>query len=44
MSNYILEIYESIVEASEIGELWEINLEQSQCTQLEIDFPSCVNS
>ena len=44
MSKYIPEFYESILEASERGELWGISLVQSHWTQLEIDINSYVNS
>ena len=44
MSKYIPEFYESILEASERGELWGISSKQSHWTQLEIDLHSCVNS
>ncbi len=44
MSKHIPYLYESILEASERGELWGISLERSYWTQLEIDFNSCANS
>lgn len=37
MSKHIPEYYKSIVEASDRGELWVINSEQTCFTQLEID-------
>ena len=43
-SKHIPEFYESILEASERGELWGISSEQSHWTQLEIDINSYVNS
>ena len=43
-SKHIPEVYESILEASERGELWGISSEQSHWTQLEIDINSYVNS
>ena len=44
MSKHIPEFYESILEASERGELWGISTEQSHWTQLEIDLDSCLSS
>ena len=44
MSKHIPEFYESILEASERGELWGIISEQSHWTQLEIDLDSCLSS
>ena len=44
VSKHIPEFYESIVEASERGELWGITSEQSHWIQLEIDLRSCVDS
>ena len=44
MSKHIPEFYESILEASERGELWGISSDKSHWTQLEIDFNSYVNS
>ena len=44
MSKHIPEFYESILEASERGELWGISSEQSHWTQLEIDLDSFVKS
>ncbi len=44
MSKHIPEFYESILEASERGELWGICLDQNHWTQLEIDLNSCMNS
>ena len=44
MSKLIPEFYESILEASERGELWGISTEQSHWTQLEIDLDSLVKS
>ena len=44
MSKHIPEFYESILEASERGELWGISSEQSHWTQLEIDLDSCLSS
>ena len=44
MSKHIPEFYESILEASERGELWGINSEQTHWSQLEIDLKSCVTS
>ena len=44
MSKHIPEFYESILEASERGELWGISSEQSHVTQLEIDLDSLVTS
>ena len=44
MSKYIPEFYESILEASERGELWGISFEESLWNQLEIDLSSCLNS
>ena len=44
MSKHIPEFYESILEASERGELWGINSEPSHWTQLEIDLDSFVKS
>ena len=44
MSKHIPEFYESILEASQRGELWGINSEQSQWPQLEIDLNSSVNN
>ena len=38
MSNQIPDFYESIVEASNRGELWGIETSSSDSTQLEIDF------
>ena len=43
MSKHIPEFYESILEASERGELWGISSEQCHWTQLEIDLNSCMN-
>ena len=42
MSKHIPEFYESILEASQRGELWGISSEQSHVTQLEIDLDSFV--
>ena len=44
MSKNIPEFYESILEASERGELWGISSEQSHWRQLEIDLDSCLSS
>ena len=44
MSNHIPEFYESILEASQRGELWGISSDQSHWTQLEIELKSCMNS
>tara|TARA_B100000965_G_scaffold404871_1_gene436946 strand:- start:8171 stop:8305 length:135 start_codon:yes stop_codon:yes gene_type:complete len=44
MSKHIPEFYESILEASERGELWGMIPEQNQLIQLELDFNSCVNN
>ena len=44
MSKHIPEFYESILEASERGELCGISSEQSHWTQLEIDLNSCMTS
>ena len=44
MSKHIPEFYESILEASQRGELWGISSEQSHWTQLEIDLDSFVKS
>ena len=44
MSKHIPEFYESILEASERGELWGISTEPSNWTQLEIDLDSFVKS
>ena len=44
MSKHIPEFYESILEASERGELWGVSSEQSHWTQLEIDLDSCLSS
>ena len=44
MSKDIPEFYESILEASERGELWGISSEQSHWTQLEFDINSSMNS
>ena len=38
MSNHFPEFYESIVEASNRGELWGIEKPSTDSTQLEIDF------
>ncbi len=43
MSKHIPAFYESILEASERGELWGLIVEQSWI-QLEIDFNACLNS
>ena len=43
ISKHIPEFYESILEASERGELWGINVEENRCTQLEIDLDFCMN-
>ena len=43
-SKHIPEFYESIVEASERGELWGISSEQSHWYQMEIDLDSFVKS
>ena len=43
MSMHIPEVYESILEASERGELWGLSSEQSHWIQLGIDLNSCVN-
>ena len=44
MSKHLPEFYESIVEASNRGELWGIESPPSDSIQLEIDFnPSSVN-
>ena len=44
MSKHIPEFYESILEASERGELWGINSESGHCTQLELDLNECMNT
>ena len=44
MSKLIPELYESILEASERGELWGISTEQSHWTQLELDFYDSLKS
>ena len=44
MSKHIPEFYESILEASERGELWGISSIQSHWIQLEIDLDSFVKS
>ena len=44
ISKNILEFYESILEASERGELWGISTEQSHWNQLEIDLYSFMKS
>ena len=44
MSKHIPEFYESILEASERGELWGVSKEQSHWTQLEIVLDSFVKS
>ena len=44
MSNHIPEFHESILEASERGEIWGISTEQSHWTQLEIDLESFLKS
>ena len=38
MTKHIPEFYESIVEASNRGELWGVELLSNDATQLEIDF------
>jgi len=38
MTKHIPEFYESIVEASNRGELWGVELISNDATQLEIDF------
>ena len=38
MSNHFSEFYESIVEASNRGDLWGIEKPSTDSTQLEIDF------
>ena len=38
MSKHLPEFYESIVEASKRGELWGVEIVQTDATQLEIDF------
>tara|TARA_B100000700_G_scaffold272855_1_gene316743 strand:+ start:1478 stop:1612 length:135 start_codon:yes stop_codon:yes gene_type:complete len=44
MTKHIPEFYESILEASQRGELWGISSEQNYWTQLEIDLNFYVNS
>ena len=44
MSKHIPEFYQSILEASERGELWGISSEPSHWTQMEIDFNSSNNT
>ncbi len=44
MSKDIPELYRSILEASDRGELWGISSEQSHWTQLELDISSFMNS
>ena len=44
MSKHIPEFYESILEASERGELWGKSSEQIHWTQLEINLDSFVKS
>tara|TARA_B100000965_G_C19291702_1_gene626137 strand:- start:442 stop:576 length:135 start_codon:yes stop_codon:yes gene_type:complete len=38
MTKHIPEFYESIVEASNRGELWGVDVSNNDTTQLEIDF------
>ena len=38
MKNHLPEFYESIVEASNRGELWGVDVFNNETTQLEIDF------
>jgi len=40
LSKHIPELYESILEAAERGELWGINSELTQVSQLELDLSS----
>tara|TARA_B100000214_G_C23642026_1_gene478904 strand:- start:386 stop:520 length:135 start_codon:yes stop_codon:yes gene_type:complete len=42
MSSHIPEFYESIVEASERGELWGLDQFANNINQLEINFDPCV--
>ena len=44
MSKHIPEFYESILEASERGELWGISTERSYWTQLEFDLDYLMKS
>tara|TARA_Y100001968_G_C18848386_1_gene476930 strand:- start:87 stop:326 length:240 start_codon:yes stop_codon:yes gene_type:complete len=41
MTKHVPEFYESIVEASERGELWGIDVFSNDNTQLEFDFDPC---